>query len=728
MIDHVIAPHSPFLKHSPIGSEIILSVIMGAASLMMVLSNTSYANTTSVTGLAVTDSAVTGTAVERYNADFFMAFSPQTLYDILENIPGANSLIVAMNNAAQSRGFGSSGDQILINSKRVSGKENNIQKELVNIQAQDVDYIELIRGTRSDLDVQSNGLVINVVLKKHIEPSILWSLGGIKTSGLKAKPEFSAVYSAGMGDLKYRFGFSHNLSPTYLTITDQYTSPDQLHTDTYSRIRRNWYKVDQLSGKLEYTPSAYTVLQFNALLEKNTIDSDYTTSHENWLTSEQDKNAILFDYDRDKWELSGDISHQLNDQNQLKLLFISNSLDADDQMSRVLLLENSEVKPDYQLPRLYTATENVLRGNWKHQLNSRHSFDSGLEMAVNSLKENLQFISQSQTAYHSTEINDIQETRYEAFVHYNFTVTANLNLQSSLVYERSTMDVATDFVLVSETNDEVKNQSSRTFSYLKPRLNIRYDINDIYQMRFNYERTVSQLNLNDFVPGFNREETRLEETNPDLKPEMRDEFSFSVEKQWLNSNGRLTLTPYYHQISDLITEIPLAQRSGDGNVDKATEYGVALDTHFSLGTIGLDQTLISIGYTWRRSQMIHPFTGEKTDIERLSNNEWNVQLNQNELLPGLSFSLTLAKQSAYQSSRFDYQGNLSKDVTANIFFDYKINQYLKLRFQGDHLLNRTSVLHRTRHTGLYTETDILRYEQRSYQRAPRYSLSLTGQF
>lgn len=720
MIDHVIMPNSHCFKRTALSSAIKLCVI-GATSLMIGFSNVS--NATSIPEIVAKD-----TPVDRYSSDFFMAFSPQTLYDILEKIPGANSIIITMNNAAQSRGFGSSGDQILINNKRVSGKENNIQQELNNIKAQDVDYVDLIRGTRSDLDVQSNGLVINVVLKKHIESSILWTLGSVKTSKLNAKPQFSAVYSAGEGDFKYRFGLSHHANPTLLTNIEQVTSAEQKHTDTYTRVRRNWYKKDQLTGKFEYSMSAQTALQLNALYEKNYIDADYTINHDNRLTSEQDKSAILFDYGRDKWELSGDISHEVNPQNHLKLLFISNNLKADDQLSKIFIIDNKEVKPNYKLPRLYTATENVLRGNWKHQVNARHSFDSGLEMAINSRQDNLQFISQLQTPYHSTETNDIEETRYEAFIHYNFAISSKFNLQASLIQERSTMDVTTDFSLISDTSSEVKNQSVRTFSFLKPRLNMRYDINDIYQMRFNYERTVSQLNLNDFVPWFNRDETRLEETNPNLKPEMRDEISFSVEKQWLKANSSLTLTPYYHNISDLITEIPLAKRSGDGNVESAKEYGVTVDTHFDLKAIGLDNTLISAGYTWRHSQMNHPFTGENTSIERLSNNEWNVKLNQNELLPDLSLSVTVGKQSPYQFSRFDYQTSQSNDLTADVIFDYKLNKHLKIRLQGDFLFNNQSQLNRTRHTGLFTQSDVLRYEQRSRERARRFTLTLSGQF
>ena len=672
--------------------------------------------------------AATDSYIDRFNPDHFMSFKPQTAYNVLENIPGANRLLVAINSASQSRGFGSAGDQILINNQRVSGKGNSVSQELRNIQAGDVDYIELIRGTTSELDVQSDGLVINVVLKKRVESSVLWSVGSVTAAGLDNKPTGSVVYSAGAGDLKYRIGLNHNLYPTHLIIRDQFSSPEQRLTDTYTRVRHNWYVEDQLTGRVEYPFSDSTALKLNALYEKVVVDATIATTHEDWLASAHNRSQIFYDWRRDNWELSGDISHELDTNNDLKLLFISNRLAADDYIWRESLPDNLPPEPDYRLPRRYTTTETVLRGNWKHRLDSRQTLDSGLELAINRHDEDLQFIGQSGAAYHSAERNDIEETRYEAFVNYNLAVSSGFNIQSSLIFERSTLEVATDFSLVTETDTRANSQSSRTFSYLKPRVNIRYDIDEVYQLRFNYERTVSQLNLDDFVPEFNRDETLLEETNPGLKPEVRDALSLSVEKQWLATTGSVTLTPYFHRISDLLTEVPLTTRSGIGNVDSGTEYGISMDTDFGLEAFGLANTRINAGYTWRDSRMTDPFTGQRVAIDSLSNNKWNVEVKQTALLPGLSLSLTLTDSGPYRITRFDYRGRHNTDMTANAYLDYQISEQLKLRLSGSHLLRRKTRYHRARHAGLFTENDVWRQEQRSYEREPKYSLTLTGQF
>jgi hypothetical protein len=144
--------------------------------------------------------------------------------------------------------------------------------------------------------------------------------------------------------------------------------------------------------------------------------------------------------------------------------------------------------------------------------------------------------------------------------------------------------------------------------------------------------------------------------------------------------------------------------------------------------MGMDNTLISLGYTWRHSQMKHPFSGKSAPLERRSNNEWNIQLNQSELLPGLSLSATLKSKSPYEFSRYDYQGTLDRDVLAEASLDYKINSYLKVRFLGENLFNRKTVLRRERYSGAFGADNILRSEYRDSQQSRRFSLTLTGQF
>lgn len=673
-------------------------------------------------------SSNTAANIDTYDERFFTPFSPQNLRDILEKIPGANNLLLAMNNNNETRGFGSSGEQILINRQRVSGKGNSIKSEIDNIQAKDVDYIELIRGSVSGLDVQSNGLIINVMLKDDISTAVLWNIGVTKTDSMQGKALGSLVLSGGEGDLTYRFGFERQLYPTKVKINELFSSADNEPTKHYKRVRKNWFREDIFSNKLSYKHANNTSMTLNSMYKKIYLDSDFDSTYIQLADNTTTADNLTFDWGMREWEIGGDINHKINDKHSLKLLFIENRSKANDQLWQTIINDNDSATAGYQLPRLYRESESVVRGSWKYTLNQQHSFDSGVELAINKLDENLQFIDNQDDVYHSTELNGIKETRYEGFSHYNYSISQATNLQASVVYEYSKLDVTTDFSLQTDTFEQATSGSTRSFNYLKPRINLRHDVSDAIQLRTNLERTVSQLNLNDFVPSFNREEQRLEETNPNLRPEIRDELSVSFERQWQATSGSLTLTPYYHKITDLIVEIPLVSYSGEGNIDSAKEYGIELETDFGLDVIGLPNTMVSASYTWRDSNMRDPFTGQDNKIARLSDNEWQVKINQTGPIENLDWSMTLQDRGTSPFTRFDYTSTLEYKLWASMELNYKLPSNLKLTLKGDRLLSRKTRNIRTRHTGLFTENGISQYEDRRFERSPRFTLLLSGQF
>lgn len=677
--------------------------------------------------IAATNSYAANTNSDKFNSTFYVKYAPQTLYDMLQNTPGANSLLIELESASQNRGFGSSGDQILINSQRISGKENSIDKELENIQAKDVDYIEVIRGTNSELAVQSKGVVVNVVLKEINDNSLLWTVGAEKVADLPNQFIGSAFLSARQGNVKYRVGLVQEADPRTIDRNDQHFQPNKQHFLTSDYKQKTELIRRRANGQIEYQLTPAIDLKVNALYEKFYLDRSIDKQSQYLLTKDTELETTYFDYDRNKWEIGGDANVTINDNNELRWLFISNKTDAVEK----LWLTSGDTEQDqsliYQLPRKYITSENIVRGNWKYSLNNTHSLDSGVEVAINKRDEELELIRASSN-YRSIESNDIKETRYEVFVNYNYVIAMDLNLQSSLIYEKSTMDVSTDIQVFSDALSEVEGNTSRTFNYLKPRINLRYDLDDVYQLRFNYERTVSQLSLYDFVPWYNQFESRLEPVNSELEPELRDEYSLSIEKKWRATSGSISLTPYYHDISELITEIPLHGGSGNGNIDSAKEYGLTLKTHFGLEYFGFDNTLISASYRWRDSEMTNPFTGITDSIERTPQNQWDLKINQNEILPGLSVSATFTNKTPHKFNYYSYKGRVSSDLTLDAHIDYKINNQLKLRLAGENLLDRKYVVFKDRHLGHVAQTDFLRYEVRDNEFSPELSLTLTGQY
>jgi hypothetical protein len=141
-----------------------------------------------------------------YDASFFDVYTTVSAADMLRWVPGGAALMPdnrRRGNQQEKRGFGSGGDQILINGKRISGKSNDIGSAMERIQASLVSRIEVIRGTTAGLDVRSEGTLINVVLTEEVSGgSGSWQLH----SGFYGdSPEYDGLvsYSDSAGKLNY---------------------------------------------------------------------------------------------------------------------------------------------------------------------------------------------------------------------------------------------------------------------------------------------------------------------------------------------------------------------------------------------------------------------------------------------------------------------------------------------------------------------------------------------
>jgi len=154
-------------------------------------------------------------SVITYNRDYFIKFEPVTLLDMLQRVPGVQAIIDSSDESGSGtnsggkseRGFGSGGDQILINNKRLSGKANSIKDTLERISAAQVERVEIIRGASSDLDVQSQGLVVNIIMEEGASTSnTFWKVGGRYSDGYKFSPDLLISHNGSKGNLEYLLG------------------------------------------------------------------------------------------------------------------------------------------------------------------------------------------------------------------------------------------------------------------------------------------------------------------------------------------------------------------------------------------------------------------------------------------------------------------------------------------------------------------------------------------
>ncbi len=150
-----------------------------------------------------------------YPASYFAEFVPVTAQDMLARIPGVDSATGGSSRSFSGRGqgggnggrgfgSGSGGSQILINGKRTAGKNNQTRGQMGRISADQVDYIEIIRGTSGELDVRGTGQVVNVVLFEQLSANSLgYEVNMDRYLDHETQPGGSLSYSGQSGALNY---------------------------------------------------------------------------------------------------------------------------------------------------------------------------------------------------------------------------------------------------------------------------------------------------------------------------------------------------------------------------------------------------------------------------------------------------------------------------------------------------------------------------------------------
>ena len=147
------------------------SLALGTVVILSALSNPVIAQNESEDDATVT-----------YPASYFAEYGVVSVNDMLSRIPGIGlalegNQVPSFNN--NNRGLGES-SQILINGKRLAGKANEESSQLDRIAAEQVDYIEIIRGSSGELDVRNSGQLVNIVLSnRRVVPACQASLGSL---------------------------------------------------------------------------------------------------------------------------------------------------------------------------------------------------------------------------------------------------------------------------------------------------------------------------------------------------------------------------------------------------------------------------------------------------------------------------------------------------------------------------------------------------------------------
>jgi outer membrane receptor protein involved in Fe transport len=670
-------------------------------------------------------------ATVTYEASFFEPYQTVSAADMLRWVPGGAALMPdnrRHGNRQEKRGFGSSGDQILINGKRISGKSNDIGSAMQRIQASIVSRIEVIRGTTAGLDVRSEGTLINVVLTEDISGgSGSWQLHS-GFYGESAEYDGLVSYSNTAGKLNYLV--SAELGP-YNRGGEEDRYEEFFAPDTGTLFERRDINKPELEQTLVLNASGNwsfdngDTLNLNARIADKEEEETETTvvtvigdpDTENLLNRSLEQ--------RLDWEFGGDLENRIGASGILKTRLIYSDRTGDE--SELVSLASAvpgNVPSESLVLSDEASTESIIRTSYSWPLNGTQNLELGLEGAKNTLQKEVRLFevmedgSLTRVDLFNSNSN-VEENRYEFFSTHFWQLREDVALESALNFEYSKIE---------QIGADVDN--SRSFTYIKPRFDLRWDFNDLTQVRGSLERTVSQLDFGDFVASFDNDDDQVDAGNPDLEPEKAWRWRFTVERRLADDAGVLEAQVFYNDIEDHIEKVAATDIiSSPGNIGDATHYGVQLKGSWRLAPIGLEGAVIDVTYSWQDSETTDPFTGERRVMRFKPHNRYSIRFRHDLAAWKINYRVDVdwwGEREQHDIRFRDVNNSLAPNINASV--QYRLTDNLLLWLDSRFVIDSHQRRVRERFSSNIADNDLLRTEVRNQYRRSEFIVGLRGQF
>ncbi len=668
-------------------------------------------------------------SVVTYDKEYFAKFDPVTLLDMLQRVPGVQAIIDkskkgsnggGTNSGGKSeRGFGSGGDQILINNKRLSGKANNISDTLARISASTVERVEIIRGASSDLDVQSQGLVVNVVMEEGTSnSSTFWKMGGRYSDGYKFSPDLLVSHNGSSGNLEYIFGASakqgehieHRLDKDYTPAGDFFAQS--------GRKTDNVFKTLKFNSNLTYNMDNGDEFRLNGQFEPAIYDK-YEPRFTEDLNQPEQLQYWKEDQKSQKWEIGGDYTSKIGSLGVWKTLFIANRDRIDKQSTYDNVFDSGNI-PIFRNDQYRVKQEKIIRSSLNLNITNKQILEVGVEAAFNKFSKKFTQESFADNAFTLSSNDDVavNEKRYEFFANHTYNISSKMVLQSSLVAEFSKISSVT--VPLIGANIE----RSKNFKFLKPRVDLRYDLTGNDQIRATVERKVSQLDFQNFVAKYDISLDKVRLGNTGIVPEKSWNYNLTYEHRLPNDAGSIQAEFFYRDISDYIDLVDFTEYfdgagnaidradldfiSVSGNISKANAYGIKTTGNLRLGFLGLPEALISVDYKWEKNDVIDQFSGIHRPFKWQAEHEATLNFRHDVTKWNMSYGFKGTIKSNSERHEIDEVAHTHTGNLYEVFAEFKIFNNMKLIFIFEHI----TPLKYTTHMKIYN--DHLRYNELSY--------------
>ena len=567
-----------------------------------------------------------------YPASYFAEYGPVNAKDMLDRIPGVGSTTGGGSSSSGGfrggggggggRGFGSGSgsSEILINGKRTAGKNNQTSGVLNRITADQVDYIQIIRGTSGELDVRGSGQVVNVVLFAELDNSSLsYQINADRSRDSDIAPGANLSYSNRVGGFDYVLSavaeprYGHKESEENSILGD-FSPNDRVIEDSITE--QTSY---DLTANLGYEFSDRSSARFNALFSQN---DNPTKTRRSTTDLTVMPNILELQRDdipgeQDNWEIGGDYETFLNNGDRFKILFVLNQDNRDRTRERFEIFADGSEEKNLFLESGSVTEEEIIRSSYTRDIFDGQNIEFGIERAVTTLDSNLALGVLDSTGIPSANFGGlvpvalsnansiVEEVRYEPFLIHNWNFSSRMSLESTLLYEQSEITQSGDV------------SNKRDFDFVKPKVDLRYDLTPTIQLRGSIEKIVQQLRFSDFVADTdsNDEDSNIAAGNSELRQEWYWSYNFNAEYRLPNDVGAIDGQIFYHDHRDRIERLDVSISednllSANGNIGDGKMYGIRLNSSIRMNMFDMPNLLVSTSLSLADSEIRDPLTGQ----------------------------------------------------------------------------------------------------------------------
>lgn len=674
-----------------------------------------------------------------YPSSYFAEYAPITVNDMLNRIPGINLVLSNGGSSSSDRGLGSSA-QILIDGKRLAGKSNEASSQLDRIAANEVDYIEIIRGSSSDLDVQNSGQLVNIVLLESLSRSnVSTEVNATHFADGTLEPGGSLAWSGQSGKLTYLLSgtvasaYEHTESFEH-SINGDFSPNDTVAFDRYKE-QTNY----SINSNISYALTERDRIAFNVLYNESNPPAELfrVVTNLNGPTPVASYEREDIPATSDNWEFGGDYEHSFASGSRFKALFIVNEKNTDTLRERFVStsLGGAETKNLF-LSTLSSYSERIARSSYTMSLGEGQGLELGIEAAQttqdSALKQGVLRATAGDPAYGGlTPIalpnanSTVEEIRYEPFAIHNWQLSPRLSLESSVIAE------------FSEIEQNADGHIKRDFQYLKPKLDMRFNISGSLQLRTSLERNVSQLSFADFSRATNERDDDQDTVagNTQLEPEESLRGEVTLDYRLPNDGGALNVKYFHYEYDNKIGKVnistPTVVQSTNGNVGSAAAYGFTLNGSVKLGMIGLAQALLTASATIQESEF-HNDPLIRSEHGFAPYDRGNYRVSYRHDLPQYQMNYGLTYIGRWQGGRILYDVDnrynlaLPHDLT---FYVEKVGfAGLTYRFEAVNLTDHETCPKRVRYDGNILNEIAKEYEHACSTNGRRFAFKIRGNF